>query len=110
MKIKIKNSTIEADMADSFWKKMIGLSFSKNKNMLFIMDYEAKWNFWMFIVRYPLRIFYINSNKMVIDIKEASPLSMNPESWKTYSPKSPCKYILESPFDLKIKIGDRLNW
>lgn len=110
MKIKIRNSIIESDLADSFWKRMIGLSFSKKKNMFFPLPYEGKWSLWMFLVRYPLKMIFIDMDKVVIDIKEAEPLSLNPETWKTYIPKKPCKYILETPFDLKLNVGDRLNW
>ena len=110
MKIKIRNSTIEADLADSFWKRMIGLSLSKKKNMFFSLPYEARWSLWMFLVRYPLKMIFIDVDKVVIDTKEAEPLSLNPETWKTYLPTKPCKYILETPFDLKIKIGDKLSW
>jgi uncharacterized membrane protein (UPF0127 family) len=110
MKIKLKNSVIEADFANSFWKRLIGLSFSKKRNMLFLMSYESKWSFWMFGVRYPLKMIFIDSNKKVIDIKEAEPLSLNLKTWKTYSPREPCKYVLETPSDLKIKIDDKLDW
>jgi uncharacterized membrane protein (UPF0127 family) len=110
MKIKLKNSVIEADLADSFWKRMIGLSLSKRKNMLFIMSCESRWSFWMFLVNYPLKMIFIDKNKVVIDKKEAEPLSLNPKSWKTYYPSKPCKYILETPFDLKINVGDKLQF
>jgi len=110
MKIKIKNLLIEADMADNFWKRMLGLSFSNRKNMLFHMPYEASWNFWMFFVRYSLKIIFIDSDKIVVDVKEAKPLSLKPETWKTYFPTKPCKYVLETPFALKIKVGDKLSW
>ena len=109
MRIKLKNSFIEADVADNFWKRMIGLSFSKKKNMFFPLPYEDKWSLWMFLVRYPLKMIFIDKNKKVIDVKEAEPLSPNPSTWKTYSPKKPCKYILETPFNLKIKIGDKIT-
>jgi uncharacterized membrane protein (UPF0127 family) len=110
MKIKLKNSVIEADFANSFWKRLIGLSFSKERNMLFSMSYESKWSFWMFGVSYPLNIIFMNKNKEVVDIKKAEPLSFNPETWRTYVPRKPCKYVLETPFDLKIKIDDKLDW
>ena len=110
MKIKLKNSIIEADVADNFWKRLIGLSFSERKNMFFFLPYEAKWSLWMFLVRYPIKMIFIDKNKTVIDIKEAKPLSFNPETWKTYFPKKPCKYVLETSFELKIKIGDKLIW
>ena len=110
MKIKHKDSVIEAEVADTFYKRLIGLSFSEKKNMFFPMPYESKWSLWMFLVKYPIKMIFIDKNKVVIDIKEGKPLSLNLETWKTYSPKKPCKYVLETPFDLKIKIGDKLNW
>jgi len=110
MKIKLKNSIIEAEVADNLWKRVIGLSFSKKKNMFFILPYDSKWSLWMFAVRYPIKMIFIDKNKIVVDIKEGEPLSSSPKTWRTYKPKKPCKYILETPFNLKIKIGDKLNW
>jgi len=110
MRIKLKNSTVEAEVADNFWKRMIGLSFSKKKNMFFSLEFEAKWSLWMFAVRYPIKMIFIDKNKTVIDIKNGEPLTNDPKTWKTYKPRKPCKYILETPYKLKIKIGDRLKW
>jgi len=110
MKIKLKNSTIEADIADTFYKRLMGLSLSEKKNMFFPMPYQYRWSLWMFLVKYPIKMIFIDKNKVVIDIKEGKPITPNPDTWKTYSPGRPCKYILETPFDLKIKVGDKLNW
>jgi uncharacterized membrane protein (UPF0127 family) len=110
MKVKLRDSVIEADAADNFFSRMMGLSFSKKKNMLFTMDYEYRWPFWMFGVWYPLSIVFLDRNKEVVDIKRASPLSLNPKTWRTYVPVRPSKYVFETPFELKIKIGDRLSW
>jgi uncharacterized membrane protein (UPF0127 family) len=110
MKIKLKNSVIEAETADNFWKRVIGLSFSEKKNMFFPLEFEDKWSLWMFGVRYPIKMIFIDKNKNVIDIKNAEPLSLNPKTWRIYKPRESCKYILETPFNLKIKIGDRLKW
>lgn len=110
MKIKVKNSTVESDVADNFWKRMVGLSLSKKKNMFFPLPYESKWSIWMFLVKYPLKVVFIDRDKTVIDIKEAIPLSFDPKTWKTYKPRKSCKYILETPFSLKIKIGDKISW
>ncbi|MEM5879649.1 MAG: DUF192 domain-containing protein [Candidatus Aenigmatarchaeota archaeon] len=110
MEIRLKNSTIEADVADSFLKQLLGLSFSKKKNMLFIMPYEKRWSFWMFLVRYPLKFIFLDSSKKVVDIKEGKPISLGLKTWKTYKSKEACKYVLETPFSLKIKVGDKLKW
>ncbi len=110
MKIKHKNSTIEADVADTFYKRLMGLSLSEKKNMFFTMPYEYRWSLWMFLVNYPIKMIFIDKNKTVIDIKEGKPITSNPDTWKTYSPSKPCKYILETPFYLKIKVGDKLEF
>ena len=110
MKIKHKNSSIEADVADTFYKRMMGLSLLEKKNMFFPMPYESRWSLWMFLVNYPLKMIFIDKNKIVIDVKEGKPITSDPKTWKTYVPKKPCKYILETPFDLNIKIGEKLNW
>lgn len=110
MKIKLRGSTIEAEVADNFWKRLIGLSFSRKKNMFFPLPYNDRWSLWMFGVRYPLKMIFIDKSKKVVGIKEATPLSLNPKTWKTYKPEKPCKYILETPYNLKIKIGDKLTW
>ena len=110
MEIKLKNSVIKAEVADNFWKRLIGLSFSKKKNMFFPLEFETKWSMWMFAMRYPLKMIFIDKNKVVVDIKEAVPLSFDIKTWRIYKPKKPCKYVLETPFDLKIKIGHKLKW
>jgi uncharacterized membrane protein (UPF0127 family) len=110
MKIKLRNRAVEASVAGSFFAKMIGLSFSKKRNMLFTMDEERRWSFWMFGVMYPLKIIFLDASKRVVDIKEARPLSLDPRTWRTYVPKKPSKYIFETPFDLKIRIDDKMDW
>jgi len=110
MKIKLKNSVVNVEIADSFFKQMVGLSFSGKKNMLFVMPYERRWRMWMFGVKFPLKIIFINKKKVVVDIKEANPITLNPKTWKVYAPKKSCKYILETPYKLKVKIEDKFRW
>ncbi len=110
MKIRLKGSAVEADVADNFFSRMMGLSFTGKKNMLFTMDYEYRWPFWMFGVWYSLCIAFLDKDKKVVDVKNAKPLSLDPRTWRTYTPRKPAKYVFETPFDLKIKVGDRLEW
>jgi uncharacterized membrane protein (UPF0127 family) len=110
MKIRLKKSTIEADVADNFMKRVMGLSLSEKKNMFFSMPYESKWSLWMFTVKYPIRMIFIDKDKKVVDIQKGVPITHDPETWKTYTPEKPCKYILETPFNIKINVGDKLNW
>ena len=70
MKIKLKYSVIEAEVADDLIKRAIGLSLSEKKNMFFPMSYESRWSLWMFAVRYPIKMVFIGKDKRVIDIKK----------------------------------------
>ena len=110
MKVKVGKKTIKVDVADNSIKHFLGLSFSKKKNLLFKMHYEKRWRFWMFGVSYPIRMVFIDKNKKVIDIKDAVPMTNEPKTWKVYRPKIPCKYILETPLKIKIKIGDKIKF
>jgi uncharacterized membrane protein (UPF0127 family) len=110
MIIKFAKGSMKTEVADDFSKRFWGLCFGKKRNMLFSMDYDHEWPFWMFLVRYDLRIIFIDRNKRVVDIKDARPISLDPATWRTYTPKKPARYILETPFPCKIRMGDRLIW
>lgn len=110
MIIRLNKQKIEADVADSFLKRLVGLSLSKRKNMLFPMSFEDRWSLWMFLVRYPIRMIFIDKKKIVVDIKEGIPITLDPGTWKVYTPEKACKYILETPFGIKVDIGDKLSW
>jgi uncharacterized membrane protein (UPF0127 family) len=110
MKIKIKNKAIEADIADDMIKRMMGLSLCEKKNMFFPMPFEDKWSLWMFAVRYPLTMIFIDKNRKVVDVHRGVPITPDPKTWKTYTPKTKCKYILETPFKIDVKVGDSLSW
>ncbi len=112
--MKIKNLTqkftINVDIAESIWKRMKGLSFSKRRNLFFVFDIEREWEIWMFGMKFPINIVYVNSKKVVVDVKEAQPLKFfKPETWSIYKPFKPCKYILETT-DKRFNIGDKLFW
>jgi uncharacterized membrane protein (UPF0127 family) len=110
MIIKVNNRKIKVEVADNIIKRMMGLSFSEKKNMFFPMEFESRWSMWMFAVNYEIKMIFIDSDKKVVDILEGVPITPDPRTWKVYTPKKPCKYILETPFDIKVKIGDRVSW
>lgn len=112
VQITLPNSEIlEAELADNYFKRNEGLSGCKDKKcMLFTMPFSAKWPFWMPAMHYAIKIIYLNKEKEIVDIKEATPLTKHPKTWKIYKPKKACKYALETPFEHNIKIGDKLNF
>lgn len=91
---------MKIEVADTFWKKAKGLMFrkslEKDKGMLFVFKKECRPRFWMFGMRFPIDIVFLDKEKQVVDVKKnCPPLGLNPRTWKTYMPKKPIRYVLE---------------
>lgn len=117
MKIYANDETFIEDVkvAKGILSKMRGLMFrniNNDEGMLFIFKRPSRKSMWMPFVPQDLSIFYLNSEKEVIDKKIAKKLSLNPKTWKIYKPKEKCKYVLECHKEKleDIKIGDKLEW
>ena len=76
--------------------------------MLFIYSDEKVRKFWMPFVKYPLTLYFINGQKKIMQIEKAIPMTADPLTWKAYKSEKPCKYVLEIPFDFKIKTGNKI--
>ncbi len=105
--LKINNHTIQAEVADTFWKKAKGLMFAEEKkNILFTFSREGKYGFWMPFVRFPILICFADSKKRIIQTEKAIPVTFSPKTWKIYKPKHKIKYVLELAEDINAKEGD----
>lgn len=99
---KKKTLAESLELADSLWKQTKGLMFrpalQKGSGLLMDFGKEKKAGIWMFGMRFPLDIIYIDKKGRAVDIKEqARPLTLNPRTWKVYHPKTPARYVLEVP-------------
>ena len=102
---------IEAGYANTHLKRMGGLSGCKEKKcMLFKFPLSARWSFWMPNMYYPIKMIFVNKEKEIVDIKDAIPMTKDFKTWKSYKPNKACKYVLETPFEHNIKIGDKLQF
>ena len=75
---------------DNFFSKFRGLMFSKKKNLLFILKNETRVNaiIHTFFVFFPIKVYWLNKNKKVIDSKIVKP-------FRIAIPKQKAKYIIE---------------
>lgn len=115
-KICIRNICLEAEVADSEPLRMRGLmmreSLPEGRGMLFILDEEGLYSFWMKNMNFALDIIWIDALKKIVDIDE------NVQPCIGYChplvPVSPAKYVLEvNPGFAKkngIKIGDKVRF
>ena len=73
-----------------------------------------KHSIWMFCMRFPIDVVFINDDNVVTDIFEnVPPVSLMPSTWKVYKPTKPVKLILELKSGrcrrTRTKVGDRLD-
>ncbi len=110
VKIEVEKtgSTIEAELADSILSRAKGLSFRSSGKMLFKFPTDVNAPIDMMFLSDPLFLYFMDSEKKVIEVQKAEPWSWNPKTWKLYSPSDSYRYMLESFEDLGLEQGDRL--
>ena len=96
------------EIADTIWKKTKGLMFRKSipkdHGILFTFNREAKHGIWMLFMRFPIDIYFLDSEMRVIDfVQGAEPINLlKMSTWRTYTPKKPAKYVLEVKTNIKM--------
>lgn len=96
--LKIGDKTLDIKVADTDNLREQGLSnykqLARTEAMLFVFDYDITPNFWMKEMLFPLHIFWIDKNYKIVDVSK----NVIPESYpKTFSPKIPIRFVLETP-------------
>jgi uncharacterized membrane protein (UPF0127 family) len=100
---------IKAKICSSFFSKSKGLMFSRkignDESLLFVFDKESIFgrSIHMLFVFYPINIFWLDKNYIVIDKTLAKPFGLY------YAPNKPCKYILETNSEFKADIGEKIH-
>ena len=102
MKIKINNKRLDVKLCNTFASKLIGLMFSKRKNLLFEFNNEDYHAIHMLFVFYPVRVAWINKNKKVVDVKLAYPFQ------PLLVPKEKAMYVLETHPNFGIRLNDKI--
>ena len=110
MKIYKKNKAMvkETRLIKSFFKQVLGLRFSRQRNLIFEFKKERKEIIDMFFVFYPIDLVFLNNKKEVVELKN------NLKPFSVYNSKNKAKYILEfkknTIKDNRIKLGDKLSF
>jgi uncharacterized protein len=73
------------------------------RGMLFDLGSDDYHGFWMKDMRYSIDIIWLDSSKTVVDIKRRASPASYPESFR---PNHLARYVLETPIDSNINIGD----
>lgn len=102
--MKIGKNSLECEIAKDFFSKLIGLMFSKKKNILFVWEREGFYPIHSFFVFFKFHAVYINSKMEVVEIIR------NVEPFTPYIVNTkPAQYLLEVSEDIDIEEGERLE-
>jgi hypothetical protein len=99
VRIYIGGNSFNAIVADTFFKRAIGLmhrkGLGKNECMLFIFDRPMKEGIWMANMHFAIDIVWVGSNLEVVDVlKNVEPCS-SMFGCPTHYPKRDALYVLE---------------
>ena len=109
----------KAEIAKGLLKLMKGLMFRDglpySGGMLLVFPMSDFHSIWMFGMRFPIDLVFIDAKKLVVDTFEYFlPMGWNPKTWKVYKPKKACRYVLEiragEVEKRKIEVGDLLEF
>lgn len=101
---------VEAEVADNFLSRAKGLSFRSSGKMLFVFRKDTNASIDMMLLSKPLYLYFLDSERNVIEVQKAEPWSWNPKTWRLYSPEKKYRYLLESFEELDIEKGDCLEF
>jgi uncharacterized membrane protein (UPF0127 family) len=101
----------EIKVADSFWTRFRGLMLRRRlpegEGMLFKFNNPGRHSIHMFFMRFPIDLVYLNSDFIVVELKERI------KPWRIYRPKNKVSYLVELPVGTiegaKIKIGHKIS-
>jgi uncharacterized membrane protein (UPF0127 family) len=88
-------------LCKSALSKAVGLMFSRKRNLLFEFDKEQRIPLHNFFVFFPINLVFMDKNKRIIEIKK------NFKPFTFYTSKEKAKYLLETPFEIDYKTGDK---
>jgi uncharacterized membrane protein (UPF0127 family) len=108
--ITINGETFDAEVADNFFTRAKGLSLRSKGKMLFKFSRDTNAKIDMMLLSKPLYLYFMDSSGEVIDVQKAEPWSLDPRSWKVYSPNRPYRFLLESFDDLDVEEGDVIEF
>jgi uncharacterized membrane protein (UPF0127 family) len=112
--LTLNDSHTRLEIADTLEEQYNGLSgrssLSKHDALLFVFNREDYWGIWMKDMKFPIDIFWLDKNKVVVMIKE----NATPESYpETFRPTIPSLYALETvsgfASEHQVKVGDTLT-
>ena len=110
MKLRAGSSVVKVEVARDLLRQSLGLMFrkslAKNSGMLFVFPFKFYYGIWMFGMRFPIDILWLDENMEVVDMKEGAR-----PCWVcgTYYPARTARYVLEVETGFAKRNGIRIG-
>jgi len=109
--IEIANQRFNVEIARSYRQRLQGLMFREDlpqqKAMLFLYPFKGDHRIWMKNTLIPLTVVWLDSNAIVLAVKQLTPCQQDPCS--NFGANSASHYVLELPAGFsELKVGDRV--
>ncbi|MEM0441006.1 MAG: DUF192 domain-containing protein [Candidatus Caldarchaeum sp.] len=114
--VEVGRFRVYVEVAEDDVEKARGLSGRESLppdwGMLFIFDRPGMYSFWMYEMRFPIDIIWINETFHIVFMVENAPPCLPSDVCVPYAPNAQAKYVLEINAGLVerygIKVGDRV--
>lgn len=112
---KIKVETMR-DRVELMRGMMFRDSLAEDRGMLFLHGEDGRFSYWMYQVRIPLDMIWINRKREIVEIVHRAPpcSATNSSECPTYGGKQDAMFVLELAGGVAakhgLKVGDRLSW
>lgn len=108
--ISVDEEKFKVEVAENVFTRAKGLSLRSEGKMLFKFSRDSRAKIDMMLLSRPLYLYFMDSDRKVIDVQKAEPWSFDPRSWKLYSPGRPYRFLLESFEELGVEEGDEVEF
>lgn len=91
-------------ICSSFLSQMLGLMFAKKEVLLFVFGTEEQIALHNWFVFYPINLTFLDKSKRVVEIKR----DFRPFTF--YTSKKRAAYLIETPYEIKCAVGDKIRF
>lgn len=110
VEIQANGDTFEARLAENVFHHFRGMRFKRSGKMFFRFPQEHLAAIDMLFVPESLNLYFVDSEREVVESRKAEPVSLNPRTWRLHRPETPYKYLLESFEALELERGDEIDF
>ncbi len=110
VEVRANGDSFDAMLADNVFHHFRGMRFRDSGKMLFRFPQEHLAAIDMLFVPDSLNLYFVDSEREVVEKRKAEPVTLNPRTWQLHRPETPYQYLLESFEELELEKGAEIDF